>query len=177
MFLKCFRRSIMSMLKFYETAKAKEFARDFQFRVVSLGPLTEDDLVYLRTAVLPGKSITNHQVPFMGLNFNVPGSVTYDGSEAWSVTFLADEAMNIRSKLEAWMSEIFDVNSSSGKYGVPSEIATIDLLDKEFNPVRRYELIGTYLQKIESLNYDIKGAGAPQEFNATMAYQYWQQAS
>ena len=108
----------MSMLKFYETAKAKEFARDFQFRVVSLGPLTEDDLVYLRTAVLPGKSITNHQVPFMGLNFNVPGSVTYDGSEAWSVTFLADEAMNIRSKLEAWMSEIFDVNSSFKK--IPS---------------------------------------------------------
>ena len=165
----------MSILKFYETAKAKEFARDFQFRVVTLGPLTTDDMVYIRTGSLPGKSITNHQVPYMGLNFNVPGSTVYNGSEAWSVTFLADEAMNIRSKLEAWMSEIFSVETSSGKYGVPSEIATIDLLDKEFNAVRRYNLIGTYIKSIEALNYDIKGAGKPQEFNAVMAYQYWSQ--
>lgn len=167
----------MTMLKFYETAKAKEFARDFQFRVVNLGPLTQDDIVYIRTANLPGKSITNHQVPYMGLNFNVPGSVTYDGSDSWSVTFLADEAMNIRSKLEAWMSEIFSVETSSGKYGVPSEIATIDLLDKEFNAIRRYNLIGTYIKSLEALAYDIKGAGKPQEFNAVMAYQYWSQVA
>lgn len=165
----------MSILRFYEVAKAKEFARDFQFRVVTLGPLTTDDIVYIRTGTLPGKSIENHQVPYMGLNFNVPGSTKYDGSDAWSVTFLADEAMNIRSKLEAWMSEIFSVETSSGKYGVPSEIATIDLLDKEFNAVRRYNLIGTYIKSIEPLNYDIKGAGKPQEFNAVMAYQYWSQ--
>lgn len=166
----------MTILKFYETAKAKEFARDFQFRVVTLGPLTEDDLVYLRTGKLPGKSITNHQVPYFGLNFNVPGSTVYDGSDSWDVTFLADEAMNIRSKMEAWMSEIFDVNTSSGKYGVPSEIATLDLLDKEFNPIRRYELIGTYLKTIAAIDYDIKGGGVPREFTATLAYQYWQQA-
>lgn len=167
----------MSILKFYETAKAKEFARDFQFRVVTLGPLTTDDIVYIRTGSLPGKSIENHQVPYMGLNFNVPGSTKYDGSDNWSVTFLADEAMNIRSKLEAWMSEIFSVETSSGKYGVPSEIATLDLLDKEFNAVRRYNLIGTYIKSIEALNYDIKGAGKPQEFNAVMAYQYWSQSA
>lgn len=167
----------MSILKFYETAKAKEFARDFQFRVVTLGPLTTEDIVYIRTGSLPGKAITNHQVPYMGLNFNVPGSVTYEGSDNWQVTFLADEAMNIRSKLEAWMSEIFSVETSSGKYGVPSEIATIDLLDKEFNAIRRYNLVGLYLKSIEALAYDIKGAGKPQEFNASMAYQYWTQAS
>lgn len=167
----------MTILKFYETAKAKEFARDFQFRVVTLGPLTIEDIVYIRTGTLPGKSITNHQVPYMGLNFNVPGSTTYDGSDSWEITFLADEAMNIRSKLEAWMSEIFSVETSSGKYGVPSEIATLDLLDKEFNPIRRYNLIGTYIKTIAPLAYDIKGAGTPQEFNATMAYQYWTQAA
>ena len=167
----------MSILKFYETAKAKEFARDFQFRVVTLGPLTVDDIVYIRTGSLPGKSITNHQVPYMGLNFNVPGSTVFDGSDNWTVNFLADEAMNIRSKLEAWMSEIFSVETSSGKYGVPSEIATLDLLDKEFKSVRRYNLIGTYIKTLEPLAYDIKGAGKPQEFNAVMAYQYWTQTA
>jgi hypothetical protein len=164
------------ILKFYDVAKQREFARNFQFRVVTLGPLTTDDLVYLRTAELPGKEISNQQVPYMGLNFNVPGSVAYTGSDSWQVAFLCDEAQNIRSKLEAWQTEIFDVNTSSGKYGVPAEIATLDLLDKEFKMIRRYNLIGIYLKNIAPIAYDIKGSGTPLEMNATMAYQYWTQA-
>lgn len=165
----------MSMLKFYDVAKQREFARDFQFRVVTLGPLTTDDLVYLRTADLPGKAISNQKVPYMGLDYNVPGSVTYTGSDAWKVMFLADEAQNIRSKMEAWMSEIFDIETSSGKYGVPSEEATIDLLDKEFKTIRRYNLVGIYIQSIDALGYDIKGTGRPLEFGATLSYQFWRQ--
>lgn len=163
------------ILKFYDVAKQREFARDFQFRVVTLGPLTTDDLVYLRTAELPGKEIANQKVPYMGLEFNVPGSVIYTGSDSWNVTFLADEAQNIRAKMEAWMSEIFSIETSSGKYGVPAEEATIDLLDKEFKTIRRYNLIGIYLRTLAPLAYDIKGSGKPQEFNATMAYQFWRQ--
>ena len=165
------------ILKFYDVAKQREFARDFQFRVVTLGPLTTDDLVYLRTAELPGKEINNQPVPYMGLIFNVPGSVTYTGSDSWNVTFLADEAQNIRSKMEAWMSEIFDVETSSGKYGVPAEEATIDLLDKEFKTIRRYNLVGVYLKTIAPLGYDAKGSGKPQEFNASIAFQFWRQIS
>jgi hypothetical protein len=167
----------MSILKFYDVAKQREFARDFQFRVLSLGPLTTDDLVYLRTANLPGKEINNQAVPYMGLDFNVPGSVKYTGSSDWAVQFLADEAQNIRSKLEAWMSEIFDIETSSGKYGVPAEEATLDLLDKEFKTIRRYNLVGVYLRTIDPLAYDIKGSGKPQEFGANIAYQYWRQVS
>ena len=163
------------ILKFYDVAKQKEFARDFQFRVVTLGPLTVDDLVYIRTATLPGKEITNQTVPYMGLDFNVPGSVKYTGSADWKVSFWADEAMNIRSKLNAWMTEIFDVNTSSGKYGVPSEEATLDLLDKEFKTVRRYNLVGVYLKSVDALEYKIEGTGAPQQFGASIAYQFWRE--
>lgn len=165
----------IGILKFYETAKAREFARDFQFRVVNLGPFTVDDLIYIRTATLPGKSITDHAVPYMGLDFHVPGSAKYDGSDSWAVKMLADEAMNVRSKLEAWQTEIFDVATSSGKYGVPAETCTLDLLDKNFNAIRRYNLIGIYCKIIGPLNYDIAGAGKPIDFDATFAYQYWQQ--
>lgn len=161
--------------KFYDQAKQREFARDFQFRVVTLGPLTSDDLVYLRTADLPGKEINNQVVPYMGLDFNVPGTVKYSGSDSWKVMFLADEAQNIRSKMEAWMTEIFDVETSTGKYGVPAEEATFDLLDKEFKTVRRYNFVGIYIKTLDPLSYDIKGSGKPQEFGATMAYQFWRQ--
>jgi hypothetical protein len=163
------------MLGFYDTAKQREFARDFQFRVVSLGPLDEKDLIYLQTAKLPGKEISNQAVNYMGLQFNVPGTVKYTGSDAWDVLFWSDEANNLRSKMNAWMTEIFDVNTSTGKYGVPVEEATFDLLDKSFKTIRRYNLIGIYISKIAEVPYDIKGSGKPQEFTATMAYQYWQE--
>lgn len=163
------------ILKFYDVAKQKEFARDFQFQVVALGPLTTEDLVYLRTANLPGKEISNQQVPYMGVQFNVPGTVLYTGSDSYEVTFLADEAQNIRAKLEAWMSQIFDIETSTGKYGVPAEIATLNLLDKQLKPIRTYDLIGIYIKTLAPLAYDIKGSGKPQEFNAQIAYQLWRQ--
>jgi len=163
----------MSIQKFYNAAKANEFARDFQFRIRVLGPFNEDDLVYMTTSTLPGRAISNQPVPFMGLQFNVPGSVTYTGSESWGVTFRCDEGINIRNKLENWQKEIFDDQTSTGKYGVPAEEATLDLLGKDLEPLRRYNLIGIYPVTIGPLNYDVTGSGAPVTFEASFAYQYW----
>jgi hypothetical protein len=163
----------MSIQGFYNAAKGMEFARDFQFQVRTLGPFTENDLLYLQTAVLPSKTISNQGVPYMGLDFNVPGSVKYDGSAAWNVLFWCDEALNIRNKMENWIKEIFDDESSTGKYGVPSQEATMDLLDKELKPIRRYNFIGIYPLSLGTIEYDIKGTGAPRTFTCTFAYQFW----
>ena len=161
---------------FYAAAQEREFARDFQFRVVTLGPYDEKDLLYIRTATLPGKSIQNQQVPYMGLDFNVPGSVKYDGSSSWQVTFLCDEGLNIRNKAEGWVKEIFNDETSSGKYGVPVEVATMQLLGKNMEAIRTYNFYGIYLQNIGDLNYDKKGTGQPLDFQATFAYQFWRLA-
>ena len=69
---------------FYRTAADRDFSRDFLFRVTQMQlqgvpALTENDLVYVKTAALPGRSITNVAVPYMGLALNVPGTVTYPG--------------------------------------------------------------------------------------------------
>lgn len=165
------------MIGFYDAMKQRELARDFQFRVVTLGPLTEQDLVYLRTATKPGKELAIQQVPYMGLNFNVPGSVVYTGSDGWTVKFLADEAQNIHSKIEAWQSEIFDVETSTGKYGTPSEEATIDLLDKDFKTIRRYNLVGVTPRTLGPLNYDITSNGKPVDFDLTISYHFWRQVT
>ena len=163
----------MSIQEFYAAAQINEFARDFQFRVRTLGPFTEQDLLYITTATLPGKTINNQQVPFMGLPFNVPGSVTYDGSEAWTVQFRCDEALNIRNKMENWVKEVFDDETSTGKYGVPVEEASMDLLGKDLNTIRRYNFIGIYPTTVGPIAYDIQGTGAPLTFDATFAYQFW----
>lgn len=163
----------MTIQGFYAAAQANEFARDFQFRVRTLGPFVENDLLYLTTAQLPGKEITNQPVPFMGLEFNVPGSVKYTGSAAWELTFWCDEGLNIRNKMENWIKEIFDDETATGKYGVPTEVASMDLLGKDLKPIRRYNFIGIYPVNLGPLAYDLKGDGKPLDFPATFAYQYW----
>ena len=163
----------MSIQDFYAAAQAQEFARDFQFRVRTLGPFQENDLLYVKTTTLPGKEITNQPVPFMGLEFNVPGSVKYTGSAAWEVLFWCDEGLNIRNKMENWIKEIFDDQTSTGKYGVPTEQASMDLLGKDLEAIRRYNFIGIYPVTLGPINYDLQGDGKPLDFSATFAYQYW----
>ena len=89
---------------FYTQAQVKDFARTNLFRVldISLGgtdvEFGEEDMVYATTATLPGKSITTIPVPYMGLNFNVPGNVQYDGSDAYQINFRCDEKYDLRNK-------------------------------------------------------------------------------
>jgi hypothetical protein len=160
---------------FYSAAQKKEFARDFQFRVASLGPYAEDDLLYIKTATLPGMTLQNQQVPYMGLDFNVPGSVKYDGSDSWEVTFWCDEALNIRNKAEGWLREIFNDATSTGKYGVPVERATMMLLGKNLETIRTFTFFGIYLVTLGAIEYNKTGTGEPLEFSATLAYQYWRE--
>lgn len=163
----------MSIQEFYNTAQQKEFARDFQFRVVSLGPFDSTDLLYVQTANLPAKTVQNQTAPYMGLDFNIPGSVKYDGSAGWPVTFWCDEGLNIRNKMENYIKTIFDDSTSTGLYGVPTEVATMDLLGKNRETIRRYDFFGLYPVTVGEIGYDIKGAGAILTVTCTFAYQFW----
>lgn len=163
----------MSIQDFYAAAREKEFARNFQFAVRTLGPFTEKDLLYVESVELPGKTIQNQQVPYYGLDFNIPGTVKYDGSDAWQITFRCDEGVNIRNKMENYIKNIFDDETSTGQYGVPVEEATFDLLGKDLNPVRRYTFIGLYPVTVGNLSYNVTDAGTILTLPLTFAYQYY----
>lgn len=162
---------------FYRVASNKDFARLFQFRLTKLGSIkfTNDQLTYVETASLPGRTINNIQVPYMGLGFNIPGTVSYPGSTGYQVTFRCDESYDIRSALEAEMFSTFDEKTSSGDYSLPKSdrILVMELFDKNFNVARQYTLFGVYVQQLGDLQYDIKDNGALASVQATLAYQFW----
>lgn len=162
---------------FYRVAQQRDFARDFQLRVLQLGDLSfnEDDLIYLRTAILPDRQVTNHQVAYMGLDFNVPGSVKFAGSDAWDVLFWADAKYSVREKLETWQKTIFDDETSKGNMTVPGtdRVVTLQMVDEQLEDVKKYQLFGCYIKNLGTINFDIQGTGAPREFTAQLAYQYW----
>ena len=164
---------------FYRVAQQRGFARDFMLRVTAIGEDTfnEDDFVYITTKTLPARAITNQPVPFMGLPFNVPGTVTYPGSEAWNVTFRNDIKGLIRKKLEDWqINKVFDDQTSIGDLSVrgTDKLIQLEQIDDKQVVVNTYKLFGVYPQNLGALEgYDQAGAGTPLTFTAVLAYHYW----
>lgn len=163
--------------KFYATASQRDFARVFQFRLTSFGNVAfgPEHLTYVETASLPGRTISNVPVPYMGLAFNVPGTVSYPGSAGYAVTFRCDQNYDLRASLEAATFNVFDEADSTGQYSIPGagNTLTMELLDKNMNPVRTYTLFGVYVQALADAGYDIKDTGTVQTVQATLAYQFW----
>jgi hypothetical protein len=166
--------------KFYDRAITRDFSRDFLFRVAALDMhgihLGEEELLYVKTANLPGRAITNVPTPYMGLNFNVPGNTTYPGSDNYSLTFYLDKESSLRQQFETASRNLFDDRSSTGVYGTPSPDDSITLwqLDKELNPISQYNLIGASIRNINDVSYNIAaGTGQTVELTVTIAYHFY----
>lgn len=164
---------------FYNTASVNDFARTNLFRVIALGGtrFTTNDLLYITTTTLPARAIQNVEVPFMGLRFNVPGTVNYPNSAGWNVTFRLPQNYDIRRKFEDWQKQVFDDSNSTGAYNIPSKDAAnqvvIVLIDKAGTPIRTYTLFGAWIQQIGELSLDMTAAGEVLTQQATLCYQYW----
>lgn len=162
---------------FYRSVQQRDFARQFQFRVVQLANTNfgESELVYLESANLPGRTIVNQQVPFMGLDFNVPGTAKYPGSDSWNVNFRCDQGYNIRAVLENATFNTFDDGTSTGDYNIArnSSVISLNLLNKNGGTARQYTLYGAYVVSVGEIQYNIGDAGSIVIVPATLAYQYW----
>jgi len=168
---------------FYDQAIKRDFARNFQFDLVQIGNtnfLHSTHLVYVETTSLPGKTINNVAVPYMGLSFNVPGTVSYPGSAGYNVVFRCDADYRIRGRLEEALRMTFDDGTSTGAYGIPSKASVMQLslfdkgpTDGVRNHIRDYYFYGVYVVALADAPYDIKDTGSIATINATIAYQYW----
>jgi len=164
---------------FYQQASDVGFARDFQFRITTFDvngiSLQDPDLVFLKTASLPGKSINTTTAPFMGLDFQIPGTVKFDNG-AWPVTFYCTQDYNLRSMLEDSVTNTFDETQSVGNMeprDLSENIIRLSLIDDTLNEIKVYNLLGAFITKIDDIKYDLTKAGGIQEVGATIAYQYW----
>jgi len=164
---------------FYRVAQGRDFTRDFQLRVLDItdrgvSVLTQDDLVYANVANLPERAVTAVAVPYMGLQFNVPGAATYPGSAAYPITFYADGEHIIRSVFERWSQLVFDDATSTGDYRLfDTSRITLVQLNQQMNVTREYVLHGVFPVSVGALQYDMKGNGQVVSFTATLAYQFW----
>lgn len=167
---------------FFTEAIERDFSRDFLFRVSNVnfgrgGPvLTDNQLVYAKGAILPERTIGDIPVKYRGLEFHVPGSVTYGSAAGFSLDFYCDADIRLREILLEESRRVFDDQSTTGDYNIAGKDASITLLqlDKKLQTVMEYKLIGCSIRSVGSITYDIAGGnGNVTSFTATMAYHYF----
>lgn len=178
---------------FMSQAMQKQFARDFLFRVkqISVTGLSlngETDLIYARSASLPGRDIENKQVNFSGQTFNLPGKSSYPGAESWSIEFYVDQSLDIRTKLERASRTLFNNEDTTGNMCMPGSesIITLDVLQipcqrgtnvtsgGSLETIKTIELVGASLRTIGEIAYAIAdGTGEVLNFSSSFAYHFY----
>ncbi len=165
---------------FYRVAQDRDFSRDFQFRVLEIAPggssavsFTEDDLVYVKGGQIPTRTVVGHEVPYMGLQFRLPGSAQYSGD--FQANFYCDVNSRVRQLMEEWSFQTFDDSTSTGDYFMPrvSSYVVLCQLDSQFEPVSKYQLIGCFPTTVGDIQYDIGGTGNAVEFTVNLSYHFW----
>ena len=106
---------------FYNISSQKQFSRDFflrirQIRAVGIDLNGENELVFAKTASLPGRDIENKVVNYSGQSFNLNGKSSYPGSESYSINFYADQEMDLRTKLEKISRASFNNETTTGDF-------------------------------------------------------------
>ena len=176
---------------FYNIASQKQFSRDFfmrikQITVPGMSLDGETDLVFARTAKLPGRNIENKTVNYSGQIFNLGGKSTYPGSESYDIEFYCDQAMDLRSKLEKASRVSFDNETTTGNMCMPGpdSVMIVDLLGipcgtgnvggQGFQIIKSIKFIGVALKTIGEVEYAIAdGTGDIKTFNATFSYHFY----
>ena len=165
---------------FYQNAINRDFARKNLFRILSINSgatnivFDPSDLVYITTTTVPKRGIHNVPTPFMGLQFNVPGTAHYPGSDSWAVEFRMPQDLGIRAKLEQWSRGTFDDQVTSGAYEVANlGNVVLAIMGKDGNPLNVITLWGAYCTEIGDYALDITSQGEVVTQPVTLAYQFW----
>jgi len=173
---------------FFNIATTNQFSRDFLFRVKDIALIGglefkgNKDLLYAKTAALPGRTIENKNVNYFGQEFQVPGKATYGNATGYSIDFYHDERCKIRSKFEEASRAVFagptgDQTESTGAYGMPGNESYIILeqIDKGLNPVQEIKLVGASIRDIGEIAYIIaEGTGEILNYTVTFAYHWYE---
>ena len=181
---------------FMNQAAQRQFSRDFLFRVrqINITGLTlngETDLLYAKSATLPGRNIENKVVKYSGQDFNLPGKSAYPGSDSWSVDFYMDANLDLRKQLEKASRTLFNNETTTGNICMPGyeSIITLDVIQipcsaggsansNGLTTVKTIELVGASLRNIGEVAYEIaEGTGEVKNFNATFSYHFYKDFS
>ena len=154
-------------------------ARANQFKVTmpfpgyaSVGGEIEELAFLCRATSIPSMEVANINVPFRGRAIKIAGDRTIP---SWSVTVYNDTNFKLRDAFERWQNGI---NNMSDNEGLTNPVdyqvdAFLDHLDRNGNTIKSYTLRGVYPTNIAGIPLDYEEAGAIEQFEVSLAYQFF----
>ena len=154
-------------------------ARANQFKVTmpfpgyaSVGGEIEELAFLCRATSIPSMEIANIPVPFRGRSIKIAGDRTIPD---WSITVYNDTNFKLRDAFERWQNGI---NNMSDNEGLTNPVdyqvdAFLDHLDRNGNTIKSYTLRGVYPINIAGIPLDYEEAGAIEQFEVSLAYQFF----
>lgn len=166
---------------FQNSLMKRDGLRNNLFKVLALNTkvlsLTNDDMVYIKTATLPGRTNPTGTIQYMGMNFAYNRStVEYPGSDDYSLSFVFDAKGELREKFEQASRLIFNDLTTTGNWAVPTreDILTFAPLNFQYEPSQYYHLYGVAFKGFDGVNFEIaNGDGSIVEFTCHMSYWYY----
>jgi len=151
-------------------------ARANQFRVImntptgiatGLSSVTTSFLV--RTASLPGQTITEIPINFRGRQLYLAGDRTF---ETWSTTVFNDTDFMIRNALERWMNGINDLANATGLSNVRDYTADmiVEQLNRDDQVIKTYVLRNCWPTAIAAIELNMDTVSEIETFDITWRY-------
>ena len=130
----------------------------------------------IKTASLPGQTITDIPVNYRGRILYLAGDRTF---EPWTTTVLNDAEFDLRNGIERWMSGINDLETSIGQTDVSRYTADllVEQLDREENTLKSYTLRGCWPTAINAIELNMDTVSDIETFDITWRYTYFSASS
>jgi hypothetical protein len=140
-----------------------------------VGGLNQITNFLVQASSLPGSSIGNIPLPYMGRKINFAGDRTFD---AWDVTVINDEDFQIRTAMEEWHSKLnsLGTNISTTFPRQYKTDATVHQYAKNNadTPIRSYKYVGLYPVEISPIELDWNSTDDIERFNVRFMYDHYE---
>jgi len=151
-------------------------ARANQFRVIlnTPGPIFTGLLgastqFFIKTASLPGQTITDIPVNYRGRQLFIAGDRTF---ETWTTTILNDTDFRIRNGIERWMNAINDLDENTGLTNVTDYTAqlVVQQLDRDDTVLKSYVLKTCWPTAVGAIDLNMDTVSEIETFDVTWRY-------
>ena len=151
-------------------------ARANQFRVIlntpsgiATGLIAANAQFMIRSAALPGQTITEIPIQFRGRQLYLAGDREF---ETWTTTVLNDTDFAIRNGIERWMNGINDLQTNTGVTNVTEYTAdmVVQQLDRDNRVLKQYTLTSCFPQAISAIDLNMDTVNEVETFEITWRY-------
>ena len=134
--------------------------------------LLEGDQILVKAANLPGSTIGEVEIPFMGRKLTVAGDREFD---TWELTVIADVNFKVRDTIERWHNLISEEHENSGTTNPGDYMADqlVHQLNKQEQKIMTYRLLNAWPTTLAPIDVGYDNENTIEEFSITFRYTHY----